>query len=209
MCCFNDSFYCGVCSTYYPGILYFFHCACVHLRPSQRRKCSCYKSRAALYIEWFLCLLFKTMVVMTDSDWFILRIMRIFMSNLLFCFQLYHLHTLFKVYPDWQGRPKASISACLSSLPWAHRLVGSAIGLSGYHREIARTLKRCSCHNWHMNVKLLSASFVKWLLVEQRSFWAVIKHKCNLILNSTQPSSRIVKRCLRWLKKKTPKNPNI
>lgn len=121
VCFLNDRFYCG----YLFNILsrYFVFPSLCPFPPETFPKAKILVSQfkgshpeGLSHVFLFVCLFFKMMVVMTDSDWFILRTMRIFMSNLLFCFQPYYVHTLFKVYPDWQGRPNASLSVSPSFL---------------------------------------------------------------------------------------------
>lgn len=66
---------------------------------------------------------------------------------------------------------------CLSFSPWDDHCVGSDIGLwLDYYQEIRKALKRSYPHDWHITVKLLSGSLVKWLLMEQSSFWDIRKH---------------------------------
>jgi hypothetical protein len=49
------------------------------------------------------------------------------MSNLQFSLQLYYVHTLFKVFPDWQGDSLLPFLS-LAVSPQADPCVGSAMG---------------------------------------------------------------------------------
>lgn len=141
VCFLNGRFYCG--SLPYTLLVSVF--PSLRLVPPetfQSLKHLCHESRAAPYIEsdlatcFLVCLFFKMIVVIADCDWFILRPVRIlFISSHLFRFS-----------PIQIGKGDSGFLLCLSFL--SSPFVGSAIGLSlERHREIARTLKRCSPHN--------------------------------------------------------------
>lgn len=109
-------------ATYYPGMFIFPSPVCQGeiLRPSQGLKCLCHNSGAAPHIERNLdlfSLFLRIMVVMTDNDQFMPRPRRAFMSNLQLSLQPYHLHILFKVCRDWQGRLSASLPVSLPFSP--------------------------------------------------------------------------------------------